>query len=155
FSSSTNAKDLEKKKAGKKSDEYVSDVRVITHPTYRQNGGGYNDPLHPSHIWVVALPTESAGPLPEPRQLTPGDLAHGPPTWSRDGSLLYYLFTPSAEPDYVPSDNDLYAVPAAGGAPEKVVDIDGPINDFSLSPDGARIAFLGFLNPKPVRSYDQ
>ena len=29
-----------------------SDVRVITSATYRSNGGGWNDPERPSHLWV-------------------------------------------------------------------------------------------------------
>jgi dipeptidyl aminopeptidase/acylaminoacyl peptidase len=159
FSSLTNAKDLEKKKAGKKKDEeYESDVRVITHATYRQNGGGYNDLLHPGHIWTVTLPeppADPAGPLPEPRQITRGDLDESPATWSPDGSVLYFVANRDPEPYYQRPDSDLFAVPATGGDPVKVVDIDGPINDFTLSPDGKRIAFLGFINPKPERSYDQ
>ncbi|HEV7517113.1 MAG TPA: S9 family peptidase, partial [Thermoanaerobaculia bacterium] len=159
FSSSTNAKDLEKKKAGKKKDEeYESDVRVITRATYRRNGGGYNDILHPGHIWTVTLPeppADPAGPLPEPRQVTQGDLDESPPTWSPDGSLLYFLANRTPEPYYQLPDDDLYAVPAHGGAAVKVVDIDGPVNDFTPSPDGKRIAFLGYLNPKPERSYNQ
>ena len=156
FSSSTNAKDLEKKKAGKKKDgEYESDVRVITRATYRQNGGGYNDVLHPGHLWTVTLPADPAAPLPEPLQVTRGDLEDGSPTWSPDGASLYYLYNQSPEPEYTPSNTDLFAVPATGGTPVKVVDIDGPINDFSLSPDGKRIAFLGYLTGKAERSYNQ
>jgi dipeptidyl aminopeptidase/acylaminoacyl peptidase len=156
FSSSTNAKDVEKKKAGKKKDEeYESDVRVITRATYRRNGGGYNDLLHPGHIWTVTLPADPAGPLPEPHQMTRGDLDERPATWSPDGSVLYFLANRDPEPYYQRPDSDLFAVPSTGGAPVKVVDIDGPIGDFTPSPDGKRIAFLGFINPKPERSYNQ
>jgi len=156
FSASANAKDLEKKKAGKKKDEeYESDVRVITRATYRQNGGGYDDLLHPGHIWTINVPAVPEAPLPEPRQLTRGDLEEGPPTWSPDGSVLYFLANRDPEPYYQRPDSDLFAVPATGGAPVKVVDVDGPIGDFTPSPDGKRIAFLGFINPKPERSYNQ
>jgi dipeptidyl aminopeptidase/acylaminoacyl peptidase len=161
FSSSTNAKDLEKKKAGKKKDgEYESDVRVITRAAYRQNGGGYNDLFHPTHIWTVALPQAAdvsalGGEMPEPHQVTHGELSESPPTWSADGSLLYYLANLDPEPYYAAANSDLYAVSARGGEPVKVVDIDGPISDFSVSPEGKRIAFLGYLNGKPERSHNQ
>src|SRR5262249_20657069 len=34
-------------------------------------------------------------------------------------------------------------------------DVDGRIGDVALAPDGRRVAFVGSLNGKPARSYDQ
>jgi dipeptidyl aminopeptidase/acylaminoacyl peptidase len=44
---------------------------------------------------------------------------------------------------------------AAGGAITKIAGIDGGINSLSVSPDGTRIAFVGTLRGKPIRSYSQ
>ena len=50
-------------------------------------------------------------------------------------------------------DSNVYFVPAGGGEIQKVVDIDGPINDPEPSPDGARFAFRGVMNPAQVQSH--
>src|SRR5277367_1878796 len=58
FSNSANPEDLEKAKAGSggRSTEHVSDVHVITRAQYRNNGGGFSDPKHPGHLWVLDVP---------------------------------------------------------------------------------------------------
>jgi dipeptidyl aminopeptidase/acylaminoacyl peptidase len=57
------------------------------------------------------------------------------------------------EPYYEPADSNLYAIPAAGGAAETVVDIAGPVRGAAPSPDGARVAFVGFFHPREVQSH--
>lgn len=135
-------------------EERESDVRVVTRATFRYDGGGYADFDRPGHIWLVDVPASGA-PLPEPRQLTRGDLDQYEPVWSRDGSQIYFYADTDKEPYYAAPDNDIFVVPARGGEMRPVVSIDGPIGDFALSPDGRRIAFSGFLNPEKERSYDQ
>ena len=68
---------------------------------------------------------------------------------------LYFTSNPVKEPYYLEQDANVYSVPAAGGEVVKAADIDGAIGDYSLSPDGRRIALVGSLNGKPTRSYDQ
>ena len=171
FASTANEKDLkkwrekraekpaeakkEKEKEGKEDEEeHESDVRVITRAVYRFNGGGYLDAAHRSHLWTVEVPAAGAK-APEPKQITSGDFAENEPVWSPDGSLLYFLSNRVEEPYYELPDADLYAVPAKGGEMRRIVSIDGPIGDFALSPDGRRVAFAGYVNPKPPRSYNQ
>ncbi|HEV2843809.1 MAG TPA: hypothetical protein VG477_03105, partial [Thermoanaerobaculia bacterium] len=73
----------EKKEAEKTGEEKrKSDVRVITRAVYRFNGGGYDDPTRVSHIWTVALPAGTE--IPEPKQITRGELGEGAPVWSPD-----------------------------------------------------------------------
>jgi dipeptidyl aminopeptidase/acylaminoacyl peptidase len=130
-----------------------SDVRVITSAVYRANGGGWNDPERPAHIWV--LDTPSGMDIPKPRQLTSGKYAETGATWSRDGSRLFFSSTRLDEPYYLQQDSDLHAVPAAGGEVVRVASINGSIGSLSLSPDGNAIAFVGSLNGPAERSYDQ
>ena len=168
FSSTAKPEDLrkeaEKKEADKRDDDAKpedkpreSDVRVITNAVYRANGVadfGYVDPDRPSHIWTVAVP-EAAAPLTTPKQVTSGEFSENNFQWSPDGSRLFFVSNRVKEPYYHPNDSDLYSVPAAGGELTKVASIDGTIGDFSFSPDGKRLAFVGTLHGTPVRSYSQ
>ncbi len=156
FVSATNDKDLAKKRETKEAgeEERESDVRVITRAVYRFNGAGYNDPDRPTHIWAVEAPSPDAA-IPEPRQLTRGELSEDAPSWSRDGSLVYFSSNRVKEPYYEMPDDDVWAVPAQGGEIRPVVDVDGPVNDWAESPDGSRVAFAGFLNPEKRRSHEE
>ena len=64
FSSTTKPEDFEKKT----DTAPRSDVRVITSAVYRANGGGWNDPDRPSHVWVTD--TTITSPLPKAKALT-------------------------------------------------------------------------------------
>ncbi|HKI03278.1 MAG TPA: S9 family peptidase [Thermoanaerobaculia bacterium] len=145
-------KEKEKPKDGE--EDRDSDVRVITQAVYRFNGAGYRDLTHPGHIWTVAVP-EMGAKAPEPKRITSGDLDDGEPAWSPDGALIYFVADRVKESYYGNPDSDIYAVPAKGGEVRRVISIDGPINDFSVSPDGKRVAFMAFLNPQAARSHNQ
>jgi dipeptidyl aminopeptidase/acylaminoacyl peptidase len=134
--------------------EPKSDVLVITHAVFRSNGQGFLDLSRHRHIWTVPVDSNAHEPA-AATQLTRGDYDEGGVVWSPDGSRIYYTTDRVAEPYYYPPNRDVYAVPAAGGTPEKVVDIDGPIGGVVPSPDGTSFAFAGFLNPPKVRSYNQ
>ena len=142
FSSTTLAKDFEKKKddAGPE-----SDVRVITRAEYRENGEGYIDPDRPDHIWVVDASRDLASPQ-KARQVTTGEFDESDITWSHDGSKLYFTSDRVKESYYAPPQNAIYEVNVAGGEIRKVAAIDGPIGGLALSPDGRRLAFVGELN---------
>lgn len=163
FTSTTNDKDLaqkERKQDAPKGDEPApddereSDVRVITRAVYRYNERGYLDPERPAHVWTVAARADGDR-RPEPKQLTKGPFDEGSIAWSPEGAQVLFTSNREKEPYYKPSDSDIYAVPAAGGEPQRVVSIDGQIGDFAFSPDGRRIALRGTPNGDPVRSYDQ
>jgi Tol biopolymer transport system component len=77
-------------KEKEKTPEHVSDVRVINRATYRFNGPGYLNARIHSHIWTVSVPTAS-GEMPKPKQVTKGDFDEGNPSWSPDGSRIYFV----------------------------------------------------------------
>lgn len=164
FESSANEKDLAKRRektekqegtaAEEDEEERESDVRVVTQAIFRFDGGGYADFTRPSHLWAVDVPAPGAKPA-EARQLTRGEFDEYDPVFSRDGSRLYFQASREKEPYYAQPDNDLWVMPARGGEARPAVSIDGPIGDFTLSPDGRRVAFVGVLNAEPERSYDQ
>lgn len=133
--------------------EHESDVRVITRAVYRFNGGGYLDPKHPQHIWVVTAPQSSEQTV-EPKQLTSGRFEEGSVMWSRDGSQIYFLTERVLEPYYELPHTDIYSVTPTGGEPAKVLTLNLGIGQVSLSPDGKRLAFCASVN-EPVQSYTQ
>lgn len=55
-------------------------------------------------------------------------------SWSRDGKTLYFV-------SGVGTDNHVFSVPAAGGAPKQITKGHGSYGQFDLSPDGTRIAY--------------
>jgi len=141
---------------------HKSDVTVVTRAVYRANGNPtYVDNDRHSHIFTVRVPgasQSSAGGETgkgTPEQITDGEYDEGDATWSRDGATIYFVSTRVPEPYYDESDAELYAVAATGGAIKKLASIEGGIGSLSLSPDGRRIAFVGTLRGKPIRSYSQ
>jgi len=60
--------------------------------------------------------------------------------WAPDGSTLYFVATPEAEP---PSANfEIWSLPADGTEPVQLTDDPGSDGGISVSPDGATIAFF-------------
>jgi dipeptidyl aminopeptidase/acylaminoacyl peptidase len=158
FTGSANAADLERaraKAAGQKEkeDERESDVRVITRSVYRFDGSGYLDAMRPDHVWVLDVPASDR--VAEARQLTRGEFDEGALAWSPDGARVFFTTDRTRDASYAPPDADLYSVSRDGGEPRREVTIDGPIGEYAVSPDGRRVAFVGFENPKAPRSYDQ
>ncbi|MBW4697308.1 MAG: S9 family peptidase [Aphanocapsa lilacina HA4352-LM1] len=154
FTSSTKDEDI--KKSGEGDKPKKSDVRVIKRAVYRLNGAGYLETDRPDHIWMVEVPTDAAAPPPAAKQITQGEFEEESPVWSPDSSQLYFISDRAREAYYQPADGDIYAVSANGGPIRRVVDIDGPIfGAFALSPDGRRIACVGFVNGKPEYSHTQ
>ncbi|MDQ6691088.1 MAG: S9 family peptidase [Gemmatimonadota bacterium] len=154
-SSSAAKADSAKRAADTAQKKHVSDVRVITRAQYRWNGGGYTDVAAHSHIWTVPASIGPTGALPTLKQITFGNFDEGVPAWARDGSRLYFTSDRHLEPYYETTGEELYSVPANGGAIAKVASIDGQIGSIAPSPDGKRIAFTGSVNAKPLRFFDQ
>ena len=157
FSSSTTPEDIEKaahkKTQAEKESEHESDVHVISRAVYRENDEGFLDFKRHDHIWVVDVPGGFED-QPKPVQLTSGDYDEGEIRWTNDGSRIYFLTSHVDEPYYETPTADIYSVAATGGTAEKFATIPMGIGDFTLSPDGHRVAFHGAIE-QPVRSYSE
>jgi dipeptidyl aminopeptidase/acylaminoacyl peptidase len=151
FTSSTTPEDLAKPD---KKDEPKSDVRVITQAEFRGDDEGYFDPAEHAHIWTVpaAMPGDQPA---KAHQVTSGAFDEEAPQWSRDGARIYFVSDRVKEAYYYPPDDNVYSVPAAGGALDTAVDINGPVFGPALAPDGRTVAFRGFVNSPQPRSYSQ
>ena len=151
FGSDATEKDVADKREAKKGDEKKSDVRIITRAVFRSNGEGWLDADRHTHIWTIAVPELGSEPG-QAKQITSSKYDDTGVRWSSDGSKLYFTSDRVDEPYYYQPDRNMYSVPAAGGELTTVVDIDGPVNGPVVSPDGQRIAFLGWINPPKARS---
>ena len=163
FTSATSADDAKKPDESKPASEHKSDVQVVTRAVYRANGNpGYVDNEHHAHIFTVPVPPSagsgsqirSQGPA-TTTQVTDGEFSEGGQQWSPDAATIYFTSTRHAEPYFNELGDELYAVSASGGAIRRVASIEGSIGNISVSPDGRRIAFIGTLRGKPIRSYSQ
>ena len=104
----------------------------------RQDGVGYLD-FGYNHIFVV--PVEGG----TPRQVTSGDFQHSSAAaWTPDGNHLVFPSNRSEgwERDY--RNSELYMASVLTGEIRPLTDRPGPDHSPAVSPDGRRIAFVGY-----------
>lgn len=124
--------------AAPKGAEWAAPVTVIEHTVYRADGAGYLDPGF-THVFVVDADGGA------PRQLTRGQFnVFGAPAWSGDGASLYVSANKDADGDFEPLESELYRVALATGELTRLTTRVGPDQSPRLSPDGKRLAYLGF-----------
>ena len=126
--------------------KWAEDLEVIDRVSYRSDDSGYAKPGY-DHVFVV--PADGGS----PRQVTTGDWDDaGPLTWSPDGRRI--VFSGNRRPDWERESNDgeVYAVDVASGTITALTSRKGPDGGAVLSPDGKRIAYLGYDDVN--RSYE-
>ena len=126
--------------------KWADDLQVIDRVSYRADGGGYAQPGY-DHVFVVAADGGA------PRQVTFGNWSDaGPLSWSPDGRRI--VFSANRRPDWEREENnsEVYAVDVASGAVIALTNRTGPDNGAQVSPDGKRIAYLGYDDVN--RSYE-
>ena len=86
-----------------------------------------------SHVWTMDIDGRNA------RQLTNGEKGENTPGFSPDGKWISYLNA---------ADGALYAIPAAGGEPKKLLSLSTGISDPVWSRDGKWVAFSYDVYPE-------
>jgi acylaminoacyl-peptidase len=117
--------------------EWAESPKVIRKLTYRADGAGYLKDGY-SHIFV--LPAEGG----TPRQITSGDFNHREPRWTPDGRSLVFSANRHQDWEYQPGNSEIYEVSLKSREITALTDREGPDTDPVISPDGARIAYLGY-----------
>jgi dipeptidyl aminopeptidase/acylaminoacyl peptidase len=119
---------------------------------YRWDGMGY---LDRGMLQVFVVPSDGGA----ARQVTDGDLPNGgtsmndspqqlagpaTPVWSPDGKYLYVSTTRRKDYEYYDYDTEVYRISVSDGAVTQLTDRRGPDSNPIVSPDGRRIAYLGY-----------
>ncbi len=122
--------------------------KIITTYSYRRDGAGYTAP-GADQIFVADVATGAA------TQLTKGDRDQvaGGLEWTPDGKRILFAAQLRDKNDLLAAESDLYAVPAAGGALERLTSVDGVEANPLVSPDGRSLAYIGAL--KSTKFYMQ
>lgn len=131
---------------------WAPDPRVITDWQWRTNDGGYIK-AGADHLFVMPAARDAGGGT--PTQLTKGDAdqIEGGAEWAPDGQSLLYAAAVRANNDRNAGESDLYRIAAAGGAPQRLTEIDGSERGPQLSRDGRLLAWVGC--PKTTKFYCQ
>jgi acylaminoacyl-peptidase len=113
-------------------------VRVIDSVVYRADGEGFLDRGF-NHVFIVSAEGGTA------RQLTDGDFNDdGPLSFTPDSKRIVFSANRGADWERDPQESEVYSVDIATGRLTQITDRDGPDNFPVVSPDGKRVAYLGF-----------
>src|SRR5690606_29700446 len=124
--------------------------KYIDKINYRGDGQVY---LKEGHMQLFNLPITGG----TPRQLTTTTFDHGAPIWAKDNAHLYFSANFHEDEDFEPLDSDIHQININHGEIKKLTDRYGPDSNPILSPDGSKIAYLGFddrhLGYQPTQLY--
>ena len=113
-------------------------VKVIDSVIYRVDGAGYLDAGF-QHVFVVSAEGGTA------RQLTEGDFNHdGPLSFTPDGKRVVFSANRGADWERDPQNSEVFSVDLATQQLTQLTSRQGPDTAPVVSPDGKRIAYLGY-----------
>ncbi len=126
--------------------KWAEPLTIIDRVNYRNDGPGYVKPGY-DHLFVVGADGGAA------RQLTYGKFDDGGPlSWTPDGRRIVFAAIRGPAADRQVMNSDVIAVDAVSGTMRTLTTRDGPDAQPRVSPDGAKIAWLGFDDKR--RSYE-
>jgi len=127
--------------------KWAEPLKQIDRVTYRADGAGYLRPGY-RHLFIVSA---DGG---QPRQLTFGKFDDGGPIdFAKDGKLVYFATDRAADWERDPQESDLYSVGVADGTMTQLTHRKGPDQAPVVSPDGSKIAYVGF-DDHGLRGYE-
>ena len=122
--------------------EWAPPVTVIESVQYRGDGAGYLE-SGDTHLFVLSADGGT------PRQVTSGEYNHGGRiAWTPDSKSI--VFSANRQEDWIfdPMESELWSVDIASGELTQLTDRDGPDFAPAISPDGSKIAYIGFDDKK-------
>ena len=118
--------------------EWAPPAHIVDQLVYRADGEGF---LDTGFTQVFVLPADGG----TPRQLTFAARNHdGRLSWSGDGKRLTFSANAEENWDFNPVESDVYALTIADGAIVRLTTRHGVEDEPTLSPDGRRLAYVGF-----------
>jgi acylaminoacyl-peptidase len=118
--------------------EWAPAPKVIRRVVYRADGAGY---LKDEHVQVFTVPSDGGA----PRQLTDGPHDHNAPlAWAPDGQALIFSANRHPDDELDPLNTEVYELTLRDRSVKALTDRRGPDEQPALSPDGKRVAYVGF-----------
>ena len=118
--------------------KWAEPLEVIDRVTYRADGDGYLKP-GVDQVFIVAADGGA------PRQLTFGKFdVSGPLSFAPDGRTLVLSSNRRADWEREPNDSEVFALDVATGTLTQLTKRYGPDHGAVVSPDGSKIAYLGY-----------
>ena len=118
--------------------KWAEPLEVIDRVTYRADGDGY---LKPGFDQVFIVAADGGA----PRQLTFGKFdVSGPLSFAPDGRTLVLSSNRRADWEREPNDSEVFALDVATGTLTQLTKRYGPDHGAVVSPDGSKIAYLGY-----------
>ncbi|HEY8002898.1 MAG TPA: S9 family peptidase [Phenylobacterium sp.] len=118
--------------------KWAEPIKLIDRVTYRADGAGY---LKPGFRHLFAVSADGG----QPRQLTFGRYDDaGPISFMPDGRSVLFASNRKADWERDPQESEVYSVSLADGALTQLTHRVGPDQAPAASPDGSKIAYVGF-----------
>jgi dipeptidyl aminopeptidase/acylaminoacyl peptidase len=118
--------------------KWAEPLKVIDRLSYRADGAGYLKPGY-RHLFVVSA---DGG---QPRQVTFGRFDDaGPISFDKDGQSLVFATNRAENWERDPQESDVYRVAVADGTLTRLTNRVGPDEQPAVSPDGSKIAYVGY-----------
>ncbi|MFA0810022.1 S9 family peptidase [Microbulbifer epialgicus] len=118
--------------------EWAKQPQFIDNSIYRADGMGY---LKQGHTQVFVIPREGG----TPRQLTSGEFDHGSSlAWSKNNDAVYFSANRHPDHEIELMNSEIYRVDLKDGNIEQITERFGPDHHPQMSPDGKKLAYLGF-----------
>jgi acylaminoacyl-peptidase len=110
---------------------------IIDKMQYRRDGSGY---VSNAYRQIFIIPSDGGSPI----QLTNDAFDHSGLAWSTDSKKLFYHANGHSDREEVPRNTEIYKLDLSTRTASQLTDRYGPDMSPCVSPDGLKIAYLGY-----------